>query len=137
MPLIGLEGGQINVVPVDFVARAMDAIGHKPGLDGQTFHLTDPHAHSLGDVTNEFCRAAHAPQFTLLVDSRASAMLPKETAAMLQHWPVAQTLKRRLLEGVRIPEAALQYVSSRARFPCDNALKALEGTGVQCAPLPA
>jgi NAD(P)-dependent dehydrogenase (short-subunit alcohol dehydrogenase family) len=135
MPLIGLEGGQINVVPVDFVARAMDAIGHKPGLDGQTFHLTDPDARSLGDVTNEFCRAAHAPQFTLRVDSRAGAMLPKETTAMLEHWPVAQTLKRRLLEGVRIPEAALQYVSSRARFPCENALNALEGTGVQCPPL--
>ncbi len=135
MPLIGLEGGQINVVPVDFVARAMDAIAHKPGLDGQTFHLTDPHARSLGDVTNEFCRAAHAPQFTLRVDSRAGAILPKETTAMLEHWPVAQTLKRRLLEGVRIPEAALQYVSSRARFPCDNALKALEGTGVSCPPL--
>jgi short-subunit dehydrogenase len=26
-------------------------------------------------------------------------------------------------------------VSSRARFPCDNALKALEGTGIQCPPL--
>ena len=135
MPLIGLEGGQINVVPVDFVARAMDAIAHQPGLDGQTFHLTDPDAHSLGDVTNEFCRAAHAPQFTLRVDSRAGGMLPKETTAMLRHWPVAQTLKRRLLEGVRIPEAALQYVSSRARFPCDNALKALEGAGVRCPPL--
>jgi len=135
VPLIGLEGGQINVVPVDFVARAMDAIGHRPGLDGQTFHLTDPNARSLGDVTNEFCRAAHAPQFTLRVDSRAGAMLPKEATEMLRHWPVAQTLRRRLLEGVRIPEAALQYVSSRARFPCDNAVKALEGTGVECPPL--
>ena len=135
VPLIGLEGGQINVVPVDFVARAMDAIGHRPGLDGQTFHLTDPNARSLGDVTNEFCRAAHAPQFTLRVDSRAGAMLPKEATEMLRHWPVAQTLRRRLLEGVRIPEAALEYVSSRARFPCDNALKALDGTGVECPPL--
>jgi NAD(P)-dependent dehydrogenase (short-subunit alcohol dehydrogenase family) len=135
VPLIGFEGGQLNVVPVDFVARAMDAIAHKPGLDGQTFHLTDPKAQSFGDVTNEFCRAAHAPQFTLRVDSRAAAMLPKETQAMLQHWRVAQTLKRRLLEGVRIPEAAVQYVVSRAKFTCDNAQAALAGTGVQCPPL--
>ena len=135
MPLIGLEGGEINVVPVDFVARALDAIGHQEGLDGQTFHLTDPAAQSLGDVTNEFCRAAHAPQFTLRVDSRAGAMLPKEMTGMLQHWKVAQTLKRRLLEGVRIPEPALQYLSNRARFPCDKAQAALEGTGVSCPPL--
>ncbi|HET7465031.1 MAG TPA: SDR family oxidoreductase [Candidatus Dormibacteraeota bacterium] len=135
LPLIGFEGGQLNVVPVDFVARAMDAIADKPDLDGRTFHLTDPNAQSFGDVTNEFCRAAHAPQFTLRVDSRAANMLPKETTAMLQHWRVAETLKRRLLEGVRIPEAAVQYVLSRAKFTCDNAQAALAGSGVECPPL--
>ncbi len=135
MPLVGLEGGEINVVPVDFVARALDGIGHKPDLDGMTFHLTDPAAKSLGDVTNEFCRAAHAPQFSLRVDSRAGAMLPKEMTGMLQHWKVAQTLKRRLLEGVRIPEEALRYVTNRARFTCEKAAAALAGTGVACPPL--
>ncbi|HUY75103.1 MAG TPA: SDR family oxidoreductase [Candidatus Dormibacteraeota bacterium] len=135
VPLIGLEGGQINVVPVDFVARALDAIGHREDLDGMTFHLTDPAARSLGDVTNTFCRAAHAPQFTLRVDSRAGAMLPAGATVMLQHWDVAQTLKRRLLENVRIPEAALRYVSNRARFTCENTVQALEGTGVACPPL--
>ena len=135
VPLIGLEGGEINIVPVDFVARALDAIAHKEGLDGKTFHLTDPSARSLGEVTNEFCRAAHAPQFTLRVDSRAGAMLPREMTGMLQHWRVAQTLKRRLLEGIRIPEEALAYVSNRARFTCEQASAALQGTGVACPPL--
>jgi len=135
VPLIGFEGGEVNVVPVDFVARALDAIGHREGVDGRTFHLTDPHAQSLGDVTNEFCRAAHAPTFTLRVDARARAMLPKEATAMMQHWRVAQTLKRRLLEGIRIPEEAIRFASSRAHFTCDNTLAALEGTGIACPPL--
>jgi len=135
VPLIGFEGGEVNVVPVDFVARALDAIGHREGVDGRTFHLTDPHAQSLGDVTNEFCRAAHAPTFTLRVDARAKAMLPKEATAMMQHWRVAQTLKRRLLEGIRIPEEAIRFASSRAHFTCDNTLAALEGTGIACPPL--
>jgi len=135
VPLIGLEGGEINIVPVDFVARALDVIGHQPDRDGETFHLTDPAAQSLGDVTNELCRAAHAPQFTLRVDNRASSMLPKEMTGMLQHWRVAQMLKRRLLDGVRIPEPALQYVTNRARFTSDKAQAALAGTGVECPPL--
>ena len=135
VPLLGLEGGQLNMVPVDFVAAALDAIGHREEGDGQTFHLTDPAVRSLGDVTNEFCRAAHAPQFTLRVDSRAGAMLPKEATAMLEHWGVAQTLKRRLLDGIRIPEEALRFASSRARFTCDGAQAALGGTGVSCPPL--
>ena len=135
VPLVGFEGGQINVVPVDYVARALDAIGHREGLDGMTFHLTDPGARSLGDVTNTFCRAAHAPQFTLRVDSRAGTMLPAGATAMLRHWDVAQTLKRRLLDNVRIPEAALRYVSNRARFTCENTVQALEGIGIACPPL--
>src|SRR5439155_15920829 len=42
IPVIGLEGGRISIVPVDFVAKAMDHIAHVDGLDGRAFHLTDP-----------------------------------------------------------------------------------------------
>ena len=137
VPLIGLEGGEVNIVPVDFVARAMDAIGHRDGLDGMTFHLTDPAPRRLGEVTNELCRAAHAPQFTLRVDSRTAGMLPQDMQSMLEHWKVAQTLKRRLLEGVRIPEEAIRFAAGRARFTCERTQSALQGTGVSCPPLSA
>jgi NAD(P)-dependent dehydrogenase (short-subunit alcohol dehydrogenase family) len=40
-----------------------------------------------------------------------------------------------LLEGVRIPEPALQYVTNRARFTSDKAQAALAGSGVECPPL--
>ena len=135
VPLIGIEGGEVNIVPVDYVARALDAIAHREGLDGMTFHLTDPAPRRLGEVTNELCRAAHAPQFTLRVDSRTAGMLPKDMQAMLEHWKVAQTLKRRLLDGVRIPEEAIRFAASRARFTSEQAQAALEGTGVSCPPL--
>ncbi|HEV2415222.1 MAG TPA: SDR family oxidoreductase [Candidatus Dormibacteraeota bacterium] len=135
VPLVGIEGGELNIVPVDFVARAIDAIGHREGLDGMTFHLTDPSPQRLGDVTNEFCRAAHAPQFTLRVDTRAGRMVPSEMRAMLEHWGVAQTLKRRLLDGVHVPEEAIRFAASRARFTCQNTQSVLEGTGVSCPPL--
>ena len=42
MPAIGLEGGRLNLVPVDFVTAAMDHIAHQPGLDGRCFHLDRP-----------------------------------------------------------------------------------------------
>lgn len=135
VPLVGIEGGELNIVPVDFVARAIDAIGHREGLDGMTFHLTDPSPQRLGDVTNEFCRAAHAPQFTLRVDTRAGRMLPSDMRAMLEHWGVAQTLKRRLLDGVHVPEEAIRFAASRARFTCQNTQSALEGTAISCPPL--
>src|SRR5919109_1292377 len=44
VPLAGPQGGQTNIVPVDFVARAMDHIAHLPDdeLPGDTFHLVNP-----------------------------------------------------------------------------------------------
>ncbi|MCH8477878.1 MAG: SDR family oxidoreductase, partial [Wenzhouxiangella sp.] len=61
VPTLGLEGGRVNLVPVDFVAAAMDHIAHKPKLDGQCFHLTDPNPKRIGEVMNLFAEAAHAP----------------------------------------------------------------------------
>ena len=44
LPLIGPELGNTNLVPVDFVAAALDHIAHQPGLNRQAFHLTDPNS---------------------------------------------------------------------------------------------
>jgi len=135
VPLVGFEGGPFNLVPVDFVARAIDHIAAQPDLDGQTFHVVDPRPLSVGDTVNELCRAAHAPQFTLRVDRRAFSLLPRELAGGLASWRVVQTLRRQLLAGVRIPEAAVAYMANRATYPADRARAALAGSGIECPPL--
>jgi NAD(P)-dependent dehydrogenase (short-subunit alcohol dehydrogenase family) len=135
VPLVGYEGGPFNLVPVDFVARAIDHIAAQPGLDGQTFHIVDPQPLSVGDTVNEFCRAAHAPQFTLRVNRRAFALMPRDVAGGLASLRVVQALRRQLLAGVRIPSAAVAYLSSRAVFPADRAVAVLAGSGVECPPL--
>ena len=132
LPLVGYEGNPLNLVPVDFVARALAVISEREGLDGQTFHLVDPDPLSFGDTVNAFCRAAHGPQFTLRVDPRAVGLVPKDVTKLLRHWPVYKALRRQALEGIRIPEAALSYVNNRARFTADHAQRALAGSGVSC-----
>jgi NAD(P)-dependent dehydrogenase (short-subunit alcohol dehydrogenase family) len=135
MPLVGFEGGPFNIVPVDFVARAIDHIAAQPDLDGQTFHIVDPRSLTLGDTVNEFCRAAHAPQFTLRLDRRAFNVVPREIAGSLSSWRVVQTLRRQLLSGVRIPEAAVTYLRNRATYGSDRAQAALTGSGIEVPPL--
>ena len=55
MPAIGLEGGRVNIVPVDFVVAALDHISHsKVALKGQCFHLVDPVGYRVGDVLDIF-----------------------------------------------------------------------------------
>ena len=76
MPMVGLEGGRINIVPVDFVVDAIDHIAHKKGLDGKAFHLVDPTPYRVGDVLNIFARAAHAPKFSLRVNAALIGFVP-------------------------------------------------------------
>src|SRR6185369_5715298 len=62
MPSVGLEGGRVNIVPVDFVVDAIDHIAQQKGLDGKAFHIVDPMPMRSGEVINTFAEAAHAPQ---------------------------------------------------------------------------
>src|SRR5919197_2620132 len=72
MPMLGVEGGEINLVPVDYVARALDHIAHVDDLDGRAFHLTDPAPLSAGEVVDIFARAAHAPPSSVRVPKPAA-----------------------------------------------------------------
>ncbi|MCZ7656137.1 MAG: SDR family oxidoreductase [Rhodocyclaceae bacterium] len=76
MPTIGLEGGRINIVPVDFVVAAMDHIAHQKGHDGKCFHLTDPHPHRVGDVLQILARAAHAPDMGMRINAALLGFIP-------------------------------------------------------------
>src|SRR5438270_5552652 len=49
VPLVGPELGHTNIVPVDFVAKAMDHIAHQPDLDGRAFHLFAPKSLRSGE----------------------------------------------------------------------------------------
>ncbi len=69
LPTVGVEGGEINIVPVDYVAAAIDHIAHEPDLDGRAFHLTDPSPKTAGEVINLFAKAADAPQMAVRLDS--------------------------------------------------------------------
>ena len=77
LPLIGLDLGRTNIVPVDWVAAAIDHIAHKRGLDGRAFHLTDPHSMRIDRVFNLLAEAAHAPRFAVSLDKRLVTAVPK------------------------------------------------------------
>jgi NAD(P)-dependent dehydrogenase (short-subunit alcohol dehydrogenase family) len=135
VPLIGPEGWALNLVPVDFVAKAIDHIGHQDGLDGRCFHIVDPHPLSLGDSLNEFARAAHAPEFALRFDRRATSMVPSDVTKAMGSLPAVQRIRDQVLEGVNIPGPALDYMANRATFTATESQRALEGSGIAVPPL--
>ncbi|MFZ0181384.1 MAG: SDR family oxidoreductase [Candidatus Dormiibacterota bacterium] len=134
VPFIGPEGGPFNVVPVDFVAKAIDHIAHLEGLDGRAFHIVDPAPLSLGDTLNTFCRAAHAPEFALRIDRRMARMIPGGFAAV-GSLPAVKRMREQALSRLGIPEAAFTYMDYPATFDATGAQAALAGSGVTCPPL--
>jgi short-subunit dehydrogenase len=135
LPTVGIEGGEINIVPVDFVADAIDHIAHKPDLDGQTFSLTDPAAKSAGEVINLFARAADAPQAALRLDSDVTDPATSLVRTGLRFFPPARRAVKAGLGQLGIPASMLSYVNYPTRFDSSNTQAALKGSGISVPPL--
>ena len=115
-PLVGLEVGWTNLVPVDFVAAAMDHIAHQPGLDGQAFHLVSPRGQRAGDVLNTFARAGHAPQMAIRVDKRMTDMLPKGVLSFALKLPALKGIRSNMLADLGIPDSVIEHMALIPRF---------------------
>ena len=131
MPMLGVEGGRINIVPVDFVADAMDHIAHKPKLDGQCFHLVDPDPKRVGEVLNLFARAGHAPEMTMRIDTRMFAFVPSAITGAIGGLPPMRRFIGLLLRDFRIPREALKFINYPTRFDNRETERALKGSGIQ------
>jgi NAD(P)-dependent dehydrogenase (short-subunit alcohol dehydrogenase family) len=137
VPLLGIEVGWTNIVPVDYVAAAMDHIAHQPDLDNRAFHLVDPKGMRAGDAMNTFARAAHAPQMAIRVDKRMTDMLPKGVLSMVMQLPTLKDIRRGFLSDFGIPDSVLEHIGLTAKFDARDTLRALEGSGIELPPLEA
>jgi NAD(P)-dependent dehydrogenase (short-subunit alcohol dehydrogenase family)/thioester reductase-like protein len=135
MPTIGIEGGRINIVPVDFVAAALDHIAHKRGLDGKCFHLTDPQPHRIGEVLNIFAKAAHAPQMTMRLNARMFGFIPAPILYGLGSLAPVRRMMRAVLSDLGIPRDVFRFVNWPTRYDNREATKALKGSGIAVPPL--
>jgi NAD(P)-dependent dehydrogenase (short-subunit alcohol dehydrogenase family) len=135
LPTVGIEGGEINIVPVDYVAAAIDHIAHQPDLDGRAFHLTDPNPHTAGEVINLFAKAADAPQMALRLDNDLTEPATGLARAALKLVPGSKSVVARLLDQVGLPASVLTYVDYPTSFDSSEARKALKGSGIEAPPL--
>src|SRR3954447_8160705 len=134
-PLVGIEVGKTNIVPVDYVAAAMDHIAHQDGLDGQAFHLVNPKMQKVGDVMNTFAGAGHAPHMVMRVDKRMTDMLPKGVLSYAMKLPALKDIRRSILADLGIPDSILEHVGLKPTFDARDPKRALQGSGIELPPL--
>ncbi|HKN09231.1 MAG TPA: SDR family oxidoreductase, partial [Pseudomonadota bacterium] len=116
MPTIGIEGGRINIVPVDFVADALDYLAHKKGLDGKCYHLTDPEPYRVGEVLNIFARAAHAPLMTMRINARMFGFIPAPILYGIGSLAPIKRMIRAVLKDLGLPKDVFQFINWPTRY---------------------
>jgi len=132
-PSVGLEGGRINIVPVDFVVAAIDHISHgKADLKGKCFHLVDPTGYRVGDVLDIFAKAAHAPKMNLFVNAALLGFIPKSVRKGLMALAPARRIRNAVIKDLGVPEDILTFVNYPTRFDRRETDAALKGSGIEC-----
>jgi NAD(P)-dependent dehydrogenase (short-subunit alcohol dehydrogenase family) len=137
LPAPGLEGGRINIVPVDYVVEAMHHIAHLPALDGRCFHLTDPQPLRFGELLDTLTAAAHAPRMSLRVNARLAGLVPPLVRQRLMALAPLRRLRDALLRELGLPRDIFQFINYPTRFDNREAAAALAGSGIACPPLPS
>ncbi len=130
MPTVGIEGGRINIVPVDFVVDAMDHIAHRKGLDGGCFHLTDPEPRRIGEILNLFAKAAHAPQMTMRLNAKMFGFIPDFVIDSAMSLAPVRRIQKQVLSDLGIPQDMFKFVNYPTRFDNRECAKALKGSGI-------
>jgi NAD(P)-dependent dehydrogenase (short-subunit alcohol dehydrogenase family) len=139
LPLVGVDLGDTNLVPVDYVAKAMDHLAHVPDRDGEAFHLVNPDPQPVVEMINSFCRAAGAPTFATPVDRHTTrgtvGLLPRAVRplsllnSVLRSGP-AQAVLDLTVGRLGIPAEVLSHTSFTAVFDSRRTEKALAGSGI-------
>src|SRR2546421_2857498 len=134
VPLVFPDIGDTNIVPVDYVAKALAYLVNRPGLDGRAFHLVNPEPQSARYVYNAFARAAGAPVATGELSPRLSNPLVG-LVKLAEHVPGVTLVRDAVLDRLGIPPELLSTLTFEPRFDSTETRKALPESGIEVPPL--
>ncbi len=133
MPSVGIEGGRINIVPVDFVVAVIDHLSHaKADITGKCFHLVDPQGYRVGDVLDIFGRAAHAPKMNLFVNAALLGFIPKSVKKGLMAIAPVRRIRNAVMKDLGLPDDMFTFINFPTRYDRRELDAALAGSGIEC-----
>ena len=131
LPTIGVEGGRINLVPVDFVVSALDHLAHLDGYDRRCFHLTDEDPYRVGDILAIFARAAHAPDMGIRINAALLNLIPHGIIEGLSALTPVRRIREAVMKDLGLPDGILQFLNYPTRFDAREAQRLLEPAGIR------
>ena len=132
MPSVGLEGGRVNIVPVDFVVDALDHISHQANVTKKCYHLVDPVGYRVGDVLDIFSKAAHAPKMNLFINAALLGFIPKSVKKGLMALAPVRRIRSAVMKDLGVPEDMMTFINYPTRFDSRDMTAALKGSNIAC-----
>ncbi len=133
MPSVGIEGGRINIVPVDFVVACIDYISHaKADIKGKAYHLVDPQGYRVGDVLDIFSKAAHAPKMNLFVNAALLGFVPKSVKKGLMALAPVRRIRNAVMKDLGLPDDMFTFINFPTRYDRRDLDAVLKGSGIEC-----
>ncbi len=133
MPSMGIEGGRINIVPVDFVVACIDHISHgRHDVKGKCFHLVDPKGYRVGDVLDIFSKAAHAPKMNVFVNAALFGFVPKSVKKGMMALAPVRRIKNAVMKDLGLPDDMFTFINFPTRYDRRELDAALKGSGIEC-----
>ena len=133
MPSIGIEGGRINIVPVDFVVACLDHISHsRHDIKGKCFHIVDPKGYRVGDVLDIFSKAAHAPKMNLFVNAALLGFIPRSVKKGMMALAPVRRIRNAVMKDLGLPEDMFTFINFPTRYDRRELDAALKGSGIEC-----
>jgi NAD(P)-dependent dehydrogenase (short-subunit alcohol dehydrogenase family) len=138
MPSVGIEGGRINIVPVDFVVACIDHISHdrhEHRHAGKCFHLVDPKGYRVGDVLDIFSKAAHAPKMNLFVNAALLGFVPKSVKKGMMALAPVRRIRNAVMKDLGLPDDMFTFINFPTRYDRRELDAVLKGSGIECPDL--
>jgi NAD(P)-dependent dehydrogenase (short-subunit alcohol dehydrogenase family)/thioester reductase-like protein len=129
---IGIQGGSLNIVPVDYVVDAMDHLMHLRGHDGATFFLTDPEGISVGDLLRVLLAVSHGPRLSVVRSGALEKLLAQVPAARLSGVTPVKRALGAVLRQYGIPLETLKFIGYPTRFDSTKTRTLLDKAGIEC-----
>lgn len=136
VPLAAPQVGVTSIVPVDYVASAIDYLAHREAASGTTYHLGAEQPQSTTEVFNAFAKAAGAPRIRLgapkPVNKVATRLLRgagQRLAHANNHSRANQVLAAVLTE-IGVPPEVIPHLFSNVRFDTAATRDSLASSGL-------
>ncbi|WP_041452358.1 SDR family oxidoreductase [Hoyosella subflava] len=137
LPIAAPRVGVTSIVPVDYVAAAIDHLAHMDAPSGATYHLGAPKPQSTTEVYNAFAKAAGAPRIRANAPravSRAATRILQDSSKRLARASHKNSrtsgATTAVLTEIGLPPDLLPILFGEVRFDTTATQQHLSGSGI-------